>query len=402
MSFSQRHYDYIIGGAGLSGLSLCWHIATHPGLQDKTIALIESPDDEQNAQSKTWCFWSKDGLPEPVPIRHSWHKLEIFAGHTALTAPLEKMGYYCVQGGDYFARMSKKLSEFEAVDVIRGSIKGYGETARGVKIDVGGKSFSASCFFKSFGKPDLSRARFKLLQHFKGIEIETKKAVFDPLTARMMDFRVPQQDGATFVYVLPFSENKALIEYTLFSPSVLAEAAYDTAIADYITRYFGIEPGSYHITRSETGVIPMADSIHQATQGARVQLIGTASGIPKASTGYAFSRIHRQARQIADALSAAEVPRRKADSSARFRIYDLMLLDILSRDLGQIVPVFEALFANNPIERVLRFIDEQTTFTEDLQVMASVPWYPFLRAGFRNADMLLKGGVNPRTISSRG
>lgn len=400
MAFSQRQYDYIIGGAGLSGLSLCWHIAANPSLRDKTIALIESPEDVAAAAGKTWCFWASDALPEPVSIRHTWKRLEVFAGKTALDVPLPKMGYYCVQGGAYYQDMKAALRRFSQVDVIPARISGFGETKNGVRVETGGKPLTASLFFKSYGKPDLSRARFRLLQHFKGVEIETEQPLFDPEKARMMDFRVPQQDGATFFYVLPFSAHQALVEYTLFSPEPLDDAAYDVAIDRYLREKYGLEPGSYRITRTEKGIIPMSDSILRPVSGQRVHLIGTASGIPKASTGYAFSRIHRQAKQIADSLAAHGQPRRQADSPARFRMYDLMLLDILSRDLPMIVPVFEALFANNPIERVLRFIDEQTSFPEDLQVMASVPWYPFLRAGARNADMLLRGGVTPRRASS--
>lgn len=399
MAFSQRQYDYIIGGAGLSGLSLCWHLATHPGLKSKTIALVESPDDEQQAASKTWCFWAKDALPDPVRIRHSWGKLEVFAGKTALSVPLSQMGYYCVQGSTYFSDMKQALSGMDQVDLIRGRISGFGETKSGIKVDADGKQLSASYFFKTYGMPDLNRARFRLLQHFKGIEIETDEACFSPDTARMMDFRVPQRGGATFFYVLPFSANKALIEYTLFSPKPLDDAAYDAAIEDYLRTYYNLRPDSYRITRTEKGIIPMSDSILRPAAGPRVQLTGTASGIPKASTGYAFSRIHRQAKQIAASLALHDSPRRQADSAARFRIYDLMLLDILSRDLDRVVPVFESLFANNPIERVLRFIDEQTVFSEDIRVMASVPWFPFLRAGARNFDMLIRGGVSPKRSS---
>lgn len=400
MAFAQRQYDYIIGGAGLSGLSLCWHIATNPALRDKTIALIESPEDAQNAEGKTWCFWAKDALPDPVRIRHSWNQLEVYAGKTSIDVPLSKMGYYYVQGSTYYQDMKAALQQFNQVDVIPANISGYGETKNGVRIDIGGKPLTASCFFKSYGKPDLTRARFRLLQHFKGVEIETAQPLFNPEKARMMDFRVPQQDGATFFYVLPFSAHQALVEYTLFSPQPLDDAAYDAAIHSYLYEYYGLKQRAYRITRTEKGIIPMADSILRPVSGKRVHLIGTASGIPKASTGYAFSRIHRQAKRIADSLAVHGQPRRQADSSARFRMYDLMLLDILSRDLPMIVPVFEALFANNPIERVLRFIDEQTSFPEELRVMASVPWYPFLRAGARNADMLLRGGVTPRSTSS--
>ena len=72
--------------------------------------------------------------------------------------------------------------------------------------------------------------QYWLLQHFKGWYIETKQACFQPDSATLMDFRAEQNRGTAFFYVLPFSATKALVEYTLFSPNLLAENEYDEAL----------------------------------------------------------------------------------------------------------------------------------------------------------------------------
>jgi hypothetical protein len=41
---------------------------------------------------------------------------------------------------------------------------------------------------------------------------------------------------------------------------------------------------------------------------------------------------------------------------------------------------FARLFARNPAERVLSFLDETSTIGDDLRIMASLPPGPFLRA----------------------
>ena len=54
-----------------------------------------------------------------------------------------------------------------------------------------------------------------LLQHFNGWVIESKKKSFDSKIGRLMDFNISQEDGATFMYVLPISNkvnNKQNIE----------------------------------------------------------------------------------------------------------------------------------------------------------------------------------------------
>ncbi|MEO1385612.1 MAG: lycopene cyclase family protein, partial [Bacteroidota bacterium] len=54
--------------------------------------------------------------------------------------------------------------------------------------------------------------------HFLGIKkgwyIQTKQSFFNPEEMILMDFRIPQDEDVRFVYVLPVSENKALIEFT--------------------------------------------------------------------------------------------------------------------------------------------------------------------------------------------
>ena len=56
-----------------------------------------------------------------------------------------------------------------------------------------------------------------LWQHFKGIEIETQKDIFDDEIFNLMDFDCDQRDNVHFFYTLPFSKNKALIETTWLS-----------------------------------------------------------------------------------------------------------------------------------------------------------------------------------------
>ena len=53
---------------------------------------------------------------------------------------------------------------------------------------------------------------------------------FNPAEAILMDFRVSQQHGATFVYTMPFSKKSALVEYTLFNEKLLQPAEYDEGL----------------------------------------------------------------------------------------------------------------------------------------------------------------------------
>jgi lycopene beta-cyclase len=61
------------------------------------------------------------------------------------------------------------------------------------------------------------------------------------------------------------------------------------------------------------------------------------------------------------------------------------LLNVLSRGRLPGWRVFADLFARNPPQRVLRFLDEDTTLPEDLLIMSSVNLPAFLAA---TADVL--------------
>jgi lycopene beta-cyclase len=70
-------------------------------------------------------------------------------------------------------------------------------------------------------------------------------------------------------------------------------------------------------------------------------------------------------------------------SSWFYRLCDTLMLQIMLRQGGQIKPIFTAMFRNNPIERIFRFLDEATSPWENLAMMASLPPQLFLRAFFR-------------------
>jgi lycopene beta-cyclase len=391
MAITQRKYDFIIGGSGCAGLSLAWHLLQRKELRDKNIALIDGLD--RPANDKTWCFWSTDFVPTPVPVHKSWKQLEVFAGsHHEITALPQALQYHCVRSEDYTQAMLQNLSQYHQLDIIREDVSGYqDEVSKGVSVMAGGRRYKAGHFFKCYGAANTSKARFSLLQHFKGREIITEHDFFDTRTARLMDFRVEQQNGPTFVYVLPYSPRHALIEYTLFSPELLSSQQYDAALDRYLEEFLKLSKGDWKTGREEFGIIPMADQLYQAGESANITYMGTAAGLPKASTGYTFSRIHRRSAAVAASLAERSRVKIGQPSAWRFRSYDIMLLDILKQPPEQYLAVFEALFKNNDLSRVLRFIDEQTSAYEDVKVMASVPWLPFLSAGARNADLILKG-----------
>ena len=90
-------------------------------------------------------------------------------------------------------------------------------------------TYTTSKFFNStidISKLENNKKHPLLKQHFIGWFIKTSNPVFNVNCATFMDFSIPQKGNTRFMYVLPFSEREALVEYTLFSSNLLQENEY--------------------------------------------------------------------------------------------------------------------------------------------------------------------------------
>lgn len=216
------------------------------------------------------------------------------------------------------------------------------------------------------------------MQHFKGWVIETSQPVFNPRKATLMDFRVAQQPQTTFVYVMPFSTTRALVEYTIFSEEVLEDEKYENALQNYISKYIG----ECRIIEKEFGVIPMTNYRFPVSQGSIIN-IGTAGGQTKASSGYTFQFIQKQTKQIVDNLLRTGSPLPIANaSSGRFGLYDSTLLNILYHDKVPGDYIFTQLFKHNKATEILRFLDNETSLWDEWRIIKVLPKLAFTKAAF--------------------
>jgi lycopene beta-cyclase len=181
------------------------------------------------------------------------------------------------------------------------------------------------------------------------------------------------------VYVLPFGPRRALVEYTLFSAELLEREEYEAALREYLARELNGRP--YRIVETEAGAIPMTDHVFAAHDGPNIVHLGTRGGRVKASTGYAFLRMQQHAARLTEALArTGTLPPDLTGDQWQFRLFDTLLLDIMQREGERTGEIFTELFANNPVERILDFLDERTSWPENLRVMNSVTPWPFLQS----------------------
>lgn len=376
-------YDYLLVGGGAAGLSLAYHLAQEPRLAGQRVLLIEPAAKTQN--DRTWSFWAD----KPGPFDHlavgEWDKIAFRSPSFERTFALKKYRYRTIRGLDFYQFVQQCLAARPAqFTCLPGTVAQLTETATGVVARLAdGQEIAARYAFDS-RPPTIKRqpARHRyLLQHFVGWEIETERDVFDPEVVEFMDFRGEQHHEARFMYVLPFSPRRALVEYTLFSPQPLAKAEYEAHIVDYLYTKLGLAAGDYHIAAEEVGAIPMTDHPLPARAEGRIINLGTRGGRAKPSTGYAFQRVQAQSARLAAALAATGHP--PADPTGdqwQFHLFDTLLLDIMQRRGETTRDIFTQLFQRNPVERILRFLDEKTSWADNLRIMNSVSAGPFLRS----------------------
>jgi lycopene beta-cyclase len=377
---THSKYDFVIIGAGCSGLSLLLRMLKSGRFSDKKFLLVDR--DQVKTNDRTWCFWERSpGFFEHLVYRE-WCNLDFFGEEFSATLDVSPYQYKMIRGVDFYAYCFGEIAKYPQVDKVFGDVNDLvhknGKTI--LRMDHRELDLGNAVVFNSILKEKKSAKDLVLLQHFKGWVIEAEKPVFDPRQATLMDFRVHQRYGTSFVYVLPFTEHAALVEYTLFTRSLLKDEQYDQELKDYLREYSGVT--SFQVKEQEFGIIPMSNRVHPFYKDG-IYNIGTAGGQTKASTGYTFRFIQKQSEQIVNTLidggSLSSIPK----PPSRFRFYDNTLLHILYHDQLPGKQIFSTLFRKNDPGRVLRFLDNESSLADEFRITSSLPTWPFLKAAVR-------------------
>lgn len=374
----QNQYDYIITGSGCAGLSLAMHLLQQNALKQKRILLVDEADKTQN--DRTWCFWEKaPGLFESI-VHKTWDTLWFRSEAFTKALSIAPYRYKMIRGVDFYQHCFAVLKQHPNVHFLKGRVEHlFSDQCTGAIID--GKTYTAEYLFNSilFQKPSLKKKDVWLLQHFKGWLIETDTPAFNPKEATLMDFRPSQKWGTAFCYVLPVSATKALVEYTLFTPSLLPAEEYDRELTSYICQLLPLP--SYRILETEFGVIPMTNYKFPG-KSKNIINIGTAGGQTKGSSGYTFSFIQQHSKAVAESLSRAGHPF-VASTPKRFQFYDSVLLEVLRQGYRPGNEIFTTLFKKNKPEHVLAFLNNATNLPTEARLISSLPTIPFLKAAMR-------------------
>tara|TARA_B100000795_G_scaffold261866_1_gene239093 strand:+ start:149 stop:1045 length:897 start_codon:yes stop_codon:yes gene_type:complete len=291
-----------------------------------------------------------------------------------------------IKGIDFYNYILSFAKKFKNVTFKFENIKKIRTENNVAIVETENTKYSAEYVFNSTNlfNPIINKEN-SLLQHFEGWVIKTKKPIFDKSVGTLMDFRLSQEYGATFMYVLPTNSNEALIEYTLFSEKVLDKEKYRVELENYIKEFLKIE--EYDILHKEFGIIPMSLSKFSRSPKSEKNIvnIGTAGGFTKASSGYTFQFVQKNTEKIVNNLRNGRFPNPKTTFRDKmFQWYDRTVLEVMISQKMTGKEIFSIMFKKLSPENILAFLGNESKFVDDIKIMNSLPKIPFLIAGIKS------------------
>jgi lycopene beta-cyclase len=375
MSFTV--YDFAIIGAGAAGLHLALAMSKDDWFKEKKVLILEK--DDKNTNDRTWSFWEKGQGQWDEIITKSWSKGSFITSSSNVELDLLPYRYKTLHAIEFYNYGKSKIDETSNIHWQKDEIESV-ETRETIYIKGKHSHYQAKQVFDSRIDDNFWKAKdnyYRVLQHFKGWIIETPKPTFDPESFVMMDYRIKWKDSTSFTYVLPTSPTRALIEFTFFNLELIDKDEYDDYLKKYIKEILKIK--DYSIKEVEYGIIPMSNYPFHESNKPGITKIGTAASWVKPSSGYAFKNIEKMVGKVIKNLKKNQPPSHGL-LSKKFRFYDTLFLDVLSQknELGE--SLFETMYSKNSIQQIFKFLDEETSFLEEMKIMNTFNPLPFLKA----------------------
>lgn len=359
---------------------MAYRLSNHIAFENVSILILEG--NKQKGNDRTWCYWETGEGEWDDLLQNQWKKVQFKSKNVDKIIDLGSASYKMLRSKSYYDRLHQSLVENKSVQIEYAQCTGFVDEGTHVTVSTDKQTYRCSTLFNSIFDWSVLRKQNRypvLQQHFLGWYIKTPRPMFDTETAVFMDFTIAQYKETRFMYVLPYTQTEALIEYTLFSKELLDKSEYEDAIRDYL---HDKNITDYQLIEVEQGSIPMCSYPFWENNSKNVHFIGSAGGWTKASTGFTFKNINRKTTALANHI-AAKKPLSRFVKKNRFWWYDLLFLDILSKHNQKGASLFSGLFLNNSPKRIFRFLDEQSHFLEELMIMRSFPTLLFVKQFFR-------------------
>ncbi len=351
----MKEFDYIILGAGCAGLSLAYELDINKKLKNKTLAIVETRDEYK--RDKTWSFWKVTDHNFEDCIIKSWNSFSINSNSGSHEVVNKDYPYQTVDSGLFYKKVLNRLAQNKNIQFFKNSEE---------------LNLENSFIFNSI--PSNSADKSNIWQHFKGIEIETSRDIFDDEIFNLMDFDCDQRDNVHFFYTLPFKKNKALIETTWLSKmDDKTLNNYDIQLEKYIKETLKIK--KYKINYQEEGAIPLFYPSNK-TEKNKIN-IGSAGGMTRLSTGYTFLNIQEHSKYISNNIEKIKNTKIYQIGS-KYKFLDNIFLNVLRNYPDKMPKIFFNMFKGSS-KTVIKFLSNKSNIFEDLAIILKMPKWIFIK-----------------------
>lgn len=367
--------DLLVLGGGCAGLSLATQLADGPRINGSTLVMESRP---AYVHDRIWSFWRTAPHRFESLVAHQWTALRVSTGAGNSVLDCHAMPYQSLFSGAFYEHCQDRIGVASGIDLALDTrvIGAPRPTARGWQVSTSAGDVSARQIVDT--RPTIAaRTDAVLWQSFLGEEVECDEPCFESGVATLMDFVPEVRDAIAFVYVLPFSRTRALIEFTVFGPARLGALELEAAQRRSVARL--TRDVAHVVLRREAGILPMGlRSTHEVPQRSYVRA-GIAGGAARPSTGFAFQRIQRWASAAANSVREGGGVVAPQESPAMERMMDALFLRVLRDQAVRAPEIFQSLFTSGDATHVIRFLSDGGDLRDKLHVICRLPALLFLQ-----------------------
>jgi lycopene beta-cyclase len=374
--------ELVILGGGCAGLSLAMQLAQLGRRAPSTVILESRPVYEND---RTWCFWGDDKTPFALQAQHQWSSFKVVNAGLVVPVDCAATPYRMLAAEQFYKAAVTALAGVSQMHLhMKSPVVSEPQFSNGrwhLMTPMG--NFSAKMLVDTRPLQITAKEDALLWQSFYGLEIESAQPVFDPDCAELMNFSAANPERVAFTYMLPLSQTRALVEFTVFAAEPVMGEALTVDLQNAIGQR--LKGAAFTVRRSERGVLPMGlKSPVGPCPGDEPSCVraGLFAGAARPATGYAFQRIQRWSMDCAQAIANDRLPIGHPNDPVLQTWMDTLFLKVVRRQPHLAPALFMAMFSQVASHRVIRFLGDGGSLADYLAMAWALPSRPFLRQLF--------------------
>ncbi|MEN9965943.1 MAG: hypothetical protein RL416_100 [Pseudomonadota bacterium] len=369
--------DLVILGGGCAGLSLASRLAEF-GVNAPKVLIVEQREHYFN--DRTWCFWDIENPKCKSLASYAWSKFEVSNYPKSHVYECSQHPYLMLESHHFYEDALANIQLNPNIQLILGEevLSSPIKTQDRWQVKTTNTELSAKLVVDTRPPKQINHQDATLWQCFVGYEIETQFDYFTPEKMTLMAFDPTFKNGLAFIYILPTSGKKALIEYTVFSENFIAKAQLVTHLKKFISQK--IDGQAYQILRTEHGTLPMGNQLRPQDKDSSFLQAGLFSGSARPSSGYAFQRIQMWSKKCAESIVKNNMLYAFPKDHGLQSFMDKLFLNVIKNNSKIAASIFEDLFSQCDLKTVIKFMSDQASLKDYFHIIRSLRPWPFIRA----------------------